>query len=86
MSFKKTALEKRVSGLEESEKQFEQRRGDMERAGQKAVVDREKLRKELEELEGRSAGNAEKAAEVRGCYSFAFFFFSLFSGGHGDGI
>lgn len=77
MSCKKTALEKRVSGLEESESQFEQRRGDMERAAQKAAVDREELRKELQELEGRSAGNAEKAAEVRGRYSFVVFF-SLF--------
>ena len=36
----------------------------MEKSAKKAELDRVELRKELEELEGRSEGNAQKSAQV----------------------
>lgn len=58
------SLDKRLSDFDESAKQLRQRRGDMEKTAKKAALDRAELRKELDELRGRSTGDAQRATEV----------------------
>lgn len=58
------SLDERLSGFESSAKRFQQRRGDMEKTTKKAALDRAELQKELDDLTGRSRGDAMRATEV----------------------
>lgn len=59
------SLDQRLAGFAEGAQQHKQRGVDMEKTSKKAAVDRQELQKELDELNGRSKGDAQKAKEVR---------------------
>eukprot|EP00903_Cladosiphon_okamuranus_P011947 g11221.t1 len=59
-----TSLNERLAGFDSSAKRFRQRQGDMEKATLKARKDREDLQRELDDLTGRSKGDALRATEI----------------------
>ncbi|CAB1120002.1 unnamed protein product [Ectocarpus sp. CCAP 1310/34] len=58
------SLDERLSGFDASAKRFRQRRSDMEKTTKKAALDRAELQRQLDELTGRSKGDAVRATEV----------------------
>eukprot|EP00752_Nemacystus_decipiens_P006829 g6131.t1 len=59
-----TSLDERLEGFDSSSKRFRQRQGDMEKTTLKAKKDREELQRELDDLTGRSKGDALRATEI----------------------
>lgn len=57
-------MDKRLAGFEENAQQARQRQKDMEKTTRKAGLDRQELQKELDELTGRTKGDAQKAIKV----------------------
>ncbi|CBN77803.1 structural maintenance of chromosomes 1 protein [Ectocarpus siliculosus] len=58
------SLDERLSGFDASAKRFRQRRSDMEKTTKKAALDRAELQSQLDELTGRSKGDALRATEI----------------------
>lgn len=67
------SLDKRLVVFAEGDQQHRQRAADMDKTSKKAAMDRQELQRELDELNGRSKGDAQKAREVRVLEYILFF-------------